>query len=272
VFDSGLGGLTVLRQIRRARPDLNLLCIADQAHVPYGGRPLAEVRDFALGIARALVDAGCEAIVMACNISSATAATTASRELQPARVIGMIDAAMREVRANTGGVLYRPIGLLATAGTVASRAYDDAVRGAFAGGTVRAVACPALVPLIEDGLRDTAEIGRCAERYLEPLAAIEAEPIILGCTHYPLVIDYLQQAAHHTYGRPVAFVDPALGVVDELGAVFQPQPGVSSGSLILASTLDTGRFQEQASRWLSEPCDTAVARWEAGTLHIGNTG
>ncbi|MCS6775599.1 MAG: glutamate racemase [Chloroherpetonaceae bacterium] len=208
VFDSGLGGLTVVRQIRTFLPAEPVLYVADQAHVPYGGRPLVEVRQFALGISRALYAAGCKAIVMACNISSATALDTVRQEYPDMPVLGVIGPGVRVAVRCTRN---RRIGVLATEGTVRSQAYRRALQACNPDLEVVEVACPAFVPLVEAGALDTPETVQAAVQYLSPLCMAGVDTVILGCTHYPFLLPVLQRIAPQ-----LTFVDPARATVERL--------------------------------------------------------
>jgi glutamate racemase len=206
VFDSGVGGLSVARELLRTVPGESILYYADTAHVPYGGRPLDEVRGFALHIVDFLVEHGAKLVVMACNISSATAVETAQKRYPDVPMIGVLRPGARAACA-TGA---ERIGVLATQGTVNSGAYERAVREADKGIAVLQVACPLFVPLVESG--DTegfAAVAACRES-LAPLAAKPAcDAIILGCTHYPFLLPALQKSAADLFDRQPIFVDPA---------------------------------------------------------------
>ncbi len=157
VFDSGVGGFSVINAMRRVLPFAPILSIADQAHVPYGGRPLEEINTYALGMTRYLVEKGCSAVVMACNISSAVALDDAREAFPELPIIGVIEpGAALAVQTTKNG----RIGVLATVGTVRSGAYTQALIRVQSQAETFEVACPNLVPLIERG--DTA--GSQAER------------------------------------------------------------------------------------------------------------
>src|SRR5262249_46452616 len=138
IFDSGVGGLTVVGEILRRYPGEQILYVADQAHVPYGGRPPDEIKQFATGVSEFLPDHGVRAIIMACNISSAVALPAVRRELSPLPVFGMIEAAARRAARSSD----YPIGILATAGTVKSQAYTRQIQEIAPGSKVVEVACP----------------------------------------------------------------------------------------------------------------------------------
>lgn len=267
VFDSGLGGLTVVRQLRERLLQERLLYVADQAHVPYGGRPLSEVRGFALGISEALREAGCKAIVMACNISSAVALPSAQTAWPDMTLMGVILPGARETltRTRTGRV-----GVLATAGTVQSGAYTRALKSCDSRLYVREVACPAFVPLVEAGELETPAATAAAIEYLAPLCEADVDTVILGCTHYPFLLPTLRRVAPH-----LRYIDPAEATVTAMARELSQRkllaPRAEGGIApdLLTTTGDVTVFADQLSRFLP---DTSVAvagaTWEGGTLSL----
>lgn len=265
VFDSGLGGLTVVRQIRALLPEESVLYVADQAHVPYGGRALTEVRRFALGISRALYVAGCKAIVMACNISSATALSTVQQEYPDIPVLGVIAPGACVATRRTRN---RRIGVLATEGTVRSRAYRHALQACGPDLEVVEVACPAFVPLVESGALDTPETLQAAVQYLSPLCMADVDTVILGCTHYPFLLPVLQRVAPH-----LTFVDPAHATVEWLRQFLAQHRACAPRRVranLLVTTGDPEAFQRQVARLFpGGDWQVASARWSSdGTLAL----
>ena len=271
VFDSGVGGLTVVEAVLRRFPNERVLYVADQAHVPYGGRPLDEVRGFATGISTFLAEQGCRAIVMACNISSAVALPSVEKELAPIPVLGMIGPAA--LRAAAVDSELQPdaespiIGVLATEGTVQSGAYPKAIMACNPSATVAQVPCPRFVPLVESGETETAEALDAAREYLTFPARLRCRTIVLGCTHYPYLMPALQRAACDLFDAPVTFVDPAF----EVAAALPPRPEgepFSRPSLLL-TTGSADNFRQQAPRFLpNAEFDTAAAVWKDERLVI----
>ncbi|HSV74922.1 MAG TPA: glutamate racemase [Chthonomonadales bacterium] len=259
VFDSGVGGLTVAAALRRRLAGEPVLYLADQAHVPYGGRPLEEVAGFARGISRYLVDARCRAIVMGCNLSSATALPEVVREMAPLPVLGVIAAAALRAAA------FDParVGVLATEGTVATGAYGRQVRAANPAAEVVEVACPAFVPLVESGCANSEEAFDHASQYLRPLADRDCRVVVLGCTHYPYLLPVLRRAASNLFAELPVFLDPADEVV---GALERALPGLRRAGAAppsrLLTTGDPARFAQQARAfWPGEPFRVGAARW-----------
>ena len=218
VFDSGIGGLTVLAALRAQLPEVDLLYLGDTARVPYGRRSAETVASYAVDCAQWLLDQGCEQLVIACNTASAYGAE-AVRAVAGGRpvyeVVGAgVDAAC--AAGTAGGVA-----VLATRGTVASGAYQQALQARLPGTDVRAVACPLLVPLIEEGWYDHEAMDATIQTYLRELDGFEFNRLILGCTHYPLIRECLAQAV----GAGVQVIDSAAAVAAQL-----VQAGVADGS------------------------------------------
>ncbi len=263
VFDSGVGGLTVVGALLRRSPSERVLYLADQAHVPYGGRPLEEIRELATGISRFLAEQGCRAVVMACNISSAVALPGVREMLAPLPVFGMIGPAARRATERPGG----RIGVLATAGTVQSGAYTAHIRALDPAAQVVEVACPRFVPLVEAGRLDTEDAEAAAREYLSPLAEAGCETVILGCTHYPFLLPALEREARDLWSGPVRFVDPASAVVEDLRDAVPASISQSAHSVLL-TTGDRALFADQAPRFLpGVDAEIGTANWVAGMLH-----
>lgn len=269
VFDSGVGGLTVVRSILRVLPASRLLYVADQAHVPYGGRPLDEVRQFALGISRFLAARGCGAVVMACNISSAVALEEARAALAPIPVLGVIHAAVERV-AQEG---ISSIGVLATEGTVRSDAYRARIAEACPEAQVVQVPCPRFVPLVERGEYDGEEAEEAARAYLEPLASCGCRVVILGCTHYPFLIGVLRRVAAQLFQDPPEFVDPAEELTGELLRLGVRGAAGTPGRHTMLTTGDLASFQRQLDQFLPRlAVETGHAVWRGNDLAVSPEG
>src|SRR5271163_2326372 len=188
VFDSGLGGLTVVRALREALPNERIVYLGDTARVPYGTKGPATVVRYALACAKHLVARDVKALVIACNTVSAVAPERLRVELD-IPVLGVVEPGARAAVAATR---TGRIGVLATAGTVASGAYPRAVAQISTRAEVIGQPAPLLVPLAEEGWT-TGEVPRLAiRRYLEPLARAGVDVVVLGCTHYPLLRDVIE--------------------------------------------------------------------------------
>ncbi len=269
IFDSGIGGLTVARRILGCMPNERIVYVADQAHVPYGGRELDEVRSFACGISAALFRYGCKAVVMACNISSAVALDDVRRAYPDSPVLGVIaPGACRAARTTKNG----RIGVLATAGTVRSGAYSRALFSLNPELTVVEVACPKFVPLVEAG-EEASELAQAsAADYLEPIREVQADTVILGCTHYPFLLSALQGV----WDAPI-YIDPAEQASRELAeqlasaSLLALSPGNESLSHLLATTGDPSSFRAHLHRFLPDAAASSTVirlSWRHSSLSL----
>jgi glutamate racemase len=200
IFDSGVGGLTVARAIMDQLPHESIMYIGDTANGPYGPLRIAEVRRHAEAIADDLVERGCKMIVIACNTASAAFLRDA-RERYPIPVVEVILPAVRRAVSTTRN---GKIGVIGTAATIRSRAYQD-LFDAVPGVEVSAVDCPRFVDFVERGITSGRQILGIAEGYLAPLQAAGVDTLVLGCTHYPLLSGVIQLAM----GEDVALVSSA---------------------------------------------------------------
>lgn len=199
VFDSGVGGLTVVRALRRALPGTRLVYLGDTARVPYGIRSVATVRDYAREAAEFLSAERVDGIVVACNTASATALDVFG-DVFRGPVLGMVEPGVAAaLEATRGG----PIGVIGTPATIRSDAYGQRLRAARPGVPVVSVACPLFVPLAEEGWVEGDVPRLAAERYLAPLREAGVDTLVLGCTHYPL----LRATIAEVMGPRVALVD-----------------------------------------------------------------
>jgi glutamate racemase len=182
VFDSGVGGLTVARAILDQLPNEQVRYLADTAHVPYGPKPIAQVRAYALECLDRLIADGVKLLVIACNSASAACLHDA-RERYSVPVVEVIRPAVRRAVATTR---TGRVGVIGTTATITSGAYVDAFAAA-PHVQVTGVACPAFVDYVERGITSGPELLRLAESYLEPLKRADVDTLVLGCTHYPLL-------------------------------------------------------------------------------------
>jgi glutamate racemase len=261
VFDSGVGGLTVLHECLVTLPHEDFVYLGDGARLPYGPRPLAEVRRFAREIGAYLERRGVKLVVVACN--SATAA--ALPELQTELAVPVVGVIAPEAHAAVQATRNRRIGLLATQATVASGRYEELVRALDAGASVVSVACPRLVPLIEGDDPFAEETSAAVREYAAPLKEAGVDTVVLGCTHYPLIRPILQRV----FGRDVTLVFSAEETAREVAETLvrkriendQARDGASS----FLTTGDADAFREMGRRFLQLPIDR-VERVELATL------
>lgn len=215
IFDSGIGGLTVFRAIRRLLPDESLLYVGDTARVPYGNKTSETVTEYSLQIARWLMEKKIKALVVACNTSSAVALPALQSSLS-IPVIGMIDpgadAAIKATKT-------KRIGVIGTRRTVASAAYDAALKSRAADVTVISQACPLFVSLVEEGWLDSPITNAIAAKYLMPLVNADVDTVILGCTHYPLLKPVLQKCL----GPNVTLIDSGEAAATHVAQLLREQ-------------------------------------------------
>ena len=187
MFDSGVGGLTVARAVLDQLPGEQVLYIGDTEHTPYGPRPIDEVRELALAVMDELVDSGVKMLVIACNTASAAVLHDARRRYTLGKGVPVVEVIHPAARAAARVTRNGRIGLIATQGTVDSRAYADALE-AVPGVELLSTACPDFVELAERGVTTGPQVMSRAEEYLLPLREAGVDTLILGCTHYPLLI------------------------------------------------------------------------------------
>jgi glutamate racemase len=211
VRDSGVGGLTVAARLLEKIPHARLLYFADTANVPYGDKTPEQVRHFALSISRFLLDQGAGSLVFACNTTSAYALGTA-RCLFDEPVIGVIEPGSRGAVAVTHG----RVGVLATAATVQSQVYTQVLHSLQPDVEVSEIACPAFVPLVESRRTDTVEAREACKHYMAPLLRGGFDTVVLGCTHYPLLLPQLREVA-----PKVHFIDPADMVAEDVAVALK---------------------------------------------------
>ncbi len=199
VFDSGLGGLTVLKALQKRLPAERFWFVADQHHVPYGERSLQQITTLAESLGHSLLNAGCKLVTPACNVSCATALENG--QLPQDRCIGVIEPAVQTALEQSEAV---SLGLIATSATVRSQAYAAVLSRHDSGKTIKAVAAPKWVPLVEAGNLDGPEAVNAVQETLQQFEGSDVDTIILGCTHYPWLLPVLQRLAPQ-----YRFIDPA---------------------------------------------------------------
>lgn len=208
VFDSGVGGLTVLRVLRNCYPKLDLIYFGDTARVPYGNKSVKSIKRYSVENAQFLLEKGAEAIVIACNTSAAVAEVLL-REKFSVPVFGVIDPGVDAVLKETK---IGKIAVLGTHRTISSHVYSQKIKSKNANATVYERACPLLVPIIEEGLPNEEILLSVVRQYLDDLSEL-VDVFLLGCTHYPLIKYFIEQ----TYAdKNIVVVDSANSLVDDL--------------------------------------------------------
>lgn len=208
IFDSGIGGLTVAKAIADLLPQESLLYVGDTAHLPYGSKPAAFIRQRSLAITEYLLNQGCKIIVVACNTASAAALHTLRETWPDAPIVGMEPAVKPAVQASS----TRKIGVLATAGTIRSERYADLIHRFAKDVEVFEDPCTGLVELIESGQSESAATAQLLRNITGPMLHEGADVLVLGCTHYHLVASVLEDIA----GPAVHIINPAPAVARQV--------------------------------------------------------
>jgi glutamate racemase len=265
MFDSGVGGLTVLHECLVSLPNEDFVYFGDSSpeRFPYGPKPAATIRRFAHEIATHLAGMDTKLVVVACN----AATSAALPELQREFAVPLIGVITPEARAAVQVTRNRRVGVMATQATVASGRYPAAVNALDAGIEVTQVACPDLVPLIQSGDTHGHELHEAAKTYAAPLKRAGADTVILGCTHYPLIRQMLQRI----YGRDVTLITSAEEIASEVAATLARR-GVGNdpdreGEYRFLCTGDPVAFLDVAGRFLQLPL-TGVERVDPDTLRV----
>jgi glutamate racemase len=213
VFDSGIGGLTVVREMIRQLPDESIIYFGDTARVPYGPKSPDTVLRYSREITTFLRGEGVKAIVVACNTATAHALPILREEF-PIPVVGVVEPGARAaLAASRGG----GIGVIGTKGTIASGAYERAIRALSPSVRVTVRACPLFVPLVEEGWTEAEATAIIAREYLAPLATAHVDTLVLGCTHYPL----LKPLIGRILGADVKLIDSARETAAEIARVLE---------------------------------------------------
>jgi glutamate racemase len=254
VFDSGVGGLTVLHELLVQLPHEDFVYFADAARVPYGPRERGEIEAFSLEVAEELLARSIKLLVVACNTASAAALPALRERLMQTTlgvdVLGVVQpGAVQAVAATRNG----RVGYMATEATVTSAAYERAIAAADPFVTVTAVACPDLVPLIERGSPFDSRMVDAVRHYTRPLREAQVDTVILGCTHYPLIRPMLQRLL----GRGVEIVSSGVPVARQvehvLGSRGLGNPRAGEGDYRFLSSGDPEALRAQGTRFLQLP-------------------
>ena len=256
VFDSGVGGLTVLHELLVTLPQEDFLYLGDTARFPYGERTRGELERFALQIAEELLARGAKLLVVACNSATAAALPALRRRMMETTlgvdVLGVVrPEAVHAVTATRNG----RIGLLATPATVASGAYPQAIAAADPHVDLVAVACPDLAPIIQRGFPFDEAVVETVRSYVAPLREADVDTVVLGCTHYPLVRPLLQRML----GRDVQIITSGAALARQVEHVLgsrslaNPRAADREGDYRFLCTGDVEAFRQLGTRFLQMP-------------------
>ncbi|WP_400164203.1 glutamate racemase [Brevibacillus sp. TJ4] len=246
VIDSGVGGLTVVKEIMRQLPSQPILYMGDNARCPYGSKTPEEIRAYSFQMIDFVTRTPLKALVIACNTATAVVLDEAKKDL-PVPVIGVIEPGARAaVNATRNG----RIGVIGTEATIRSQAYTRSLLQIKPDLHVTGLACPSFVPLVEKHLAHTEEARRVVSETLTPLLREELDTLILGCTHYPLLAPVIQEVV----GDSVTLISSAEETARELAAYIGPDERKEKQAPpdhVFVTTGDTGMFREIAEEWLS---------------------
>jgi glutamate racemase len=252
MFDSGMGGLTVVKELLSCMPGERLVYLGDTARYPYGGRSDETIRTFGLEDARFLLSRDIKMLIVACNTVSSVALDDIQRECNEIPVIGVVAPGARAAVSRTAS---KKVGVIGTLATIRAQSYQKAIASLDAGIKTYGKACPLFVPLVEEGLADSDITRLAAQHYLYELVDYGIDCLILGCTHYPLLMEAIQS----TVGANIQLLDSAHWTAKEakdiLSAMEERHPEQDGGkdSSRFFVTDRTEEFQRTASIFLGSP-------------------
>lgn len=252
IFDSGIGGLTVAKEIVKQLPNESIIYLGDTARVPYGTRSKEIIKKFALELVDFLLKRKVKCLVVACNTISSVALSEIEK-VSPVPVIGVVKPAVKKAASVTNN---KKIGVIGTQGTINSRAYEIEIKNIDPEIKVYSVACPLFVPLAEEGLHKHKATKLVVEDYLKEIISADVDTLVLGCTHYPL----LQEAIAETVGSKVALIDSAKPTAEELMNILQQNDLLADNSNPSYEFLVTDapdRVQKVANRFFGSTCKFA---------------
>src|SRR5574341_2106157 len=260
VMDSGVGGLSILRELRRQLPGEDMLYFADQGHVPYGPRPLAEIQSFVRAIARLFISRKAKVIVIACNAASAGGLRHARQVFSQIPIVGMEPAIKPAAERTKSGI----IGVITTKATYQGELFASVVDRFANGMEVVTAVCPAFVTIVEAGAFDTPAARQAAEGYLRPLIDAGIDQLVLGCTHFP----FLAPVIREVIGPEIEIVDPGPAVARQTGRVIADHLNDErrAGQVAYFTSGDPARFLANARRLMDEDIraeQVIAVSWEA---------
>jgi glutamate racemase len=264
VFDSGVGGLSVLRAIRQLMPSQPVIYLADQAHVPYGVRSLEEVRLFSHAITRFLLSQGARLITVACNTASVAALKSLRLEFPQVPFVGM-EPAVKPAAEQTHS---KVVGVLATYATFQGEMYNSVVERFAQGVTILQDHCPGLVAEIEKGNFGGPETEKILRNALEPMLDKGVDTVVMGCTHYPFVIPLIQRIT----GPAVQVVDPAPAIARQIKRLLEANGDLAQESARAeVKFFTTGKAEEFSAHlhyFSDEPTNVHTATWTENPLKL----
>ena len=266
IFDSGVGGLSVLKAIRRELPREHILYLGDQAHIPYGSRSKSQVREFSVAITRYLLSRGAKLIVVACNTASAAALYDLRRIFPDVSFVGMEPAVKPAAETTRSG----KVGVLATPTTFAGDLYASVVERFAKNVEIFKSPCPGLVEQVEAGALDAPQTRKILRDALAPMLEKGIDTVVMGCTHYPFVIPLIQSIT----GEEVRTIDPAPAVARQVRRLLSQQDllneGEEKGKLWFYTSASPRDLQTLLPRLLGETGRVLPVHWtDDSTVKLG---
>lgn len=268
IFDSGVGGLSVLQSLREQLPEEDMLYVADQSHVPYGNRSRDEVRGYAEGIVRFLLDQGSKLIVVACNTASAAALQHLRSTFPDVPFVGMEPAVKPAAERTRSGV----VGVLATPATFQGQLYESTVDRYARGITILQDTCPGLVSQIERGRITGKKTRAILEDALQPMLIQGVDIVVMGCTHYPFVIPLIEEIV----GPEIEVIDPAPAVARQAGRLLDEHQlrgdGKEEGETQFLTTGKPEMLAALLPELIGMEGEVTPLRWNRGQLQRSSLG
>lgn len=262
IFDSGIGGLSVLRAVRAKYPNEEIIFLADQVHVPYGARSLEQVRDFSRAITNFLLTQDAKIIVVACNTASAAVLHKLREHFLGVPFVGMEPAVKPAAERTLSGV----VGVLATPATFQGELYNSVVERFAQGVIVLQNTCDGLVGQIEKGKLDDPQTRAILDAALKPMIARGIDHVVMGCTHFPFVIPLIEQIV----GPEVEVIDPAPAVARQVGRVLDALDlravESSVGTVQFLTTEDPAKLSKMLPRLIGEHNSAKQVYWKDGEI------
>jgi glutamate racemase len=267
IFDSGVGGLSVMHSIRHLLPHEAILYLGDQCHVPYGSRSSEEILKFSHEITRFLLSIGAKIIVVACNTASAVGLHELRKSFPDIPFVGMEPAVKPAAENTRSGV----VGVLATPATFQGQLYASVVERFAVNTILLQSTCPGLVQQIEEGELETQKTRSILESALHPMMALGVDTVVLGCTHYPFVIPLIQEIV----GPSVEVIDPSPAVARQVARILDMQGIRTTGKYLHTPTLfTTGKlipFKTLLTRLIDQECEVQAVEWKNDKIYAGET-
>nr|MBN1229066.1 glutamate racemase [Anaerolineae bacterium] len=265
MLDSGVGGLSILREVQYQLSNENILYFADRAHVPYGPRPAEEIREFASSITRFFLERDAKVVVLACNAASAASLHFLRESFPDIPFVGM-EPAVKPAAENTRKGI---IGVITTAATYQGELFASVVDRFAADIDVKTQVCPEFVELVEAGQLDTPEVWAAVRMRLAPLLESGIDQLVLGCTHFPFLIPVIQKVA----GGSVMIVDPSSAVARQVGRVMADHRNAidHTGTITYYTSGDPDSFARLAAQLLDRPVkvkEVVPVTWEGNEITI----